>query len=54
MGMYWFRRGEIEKKATGQAMTLNQANFVNAKTSTFEYFQVPVSISANDELAMAA
>ena len=31
-------------------MTLNQANNVNAKTSTFEYFQVDFDISAmNDE-----
>jgi len=35
-------------------MTVNQANLVNAKASTFEFFQVPVSISANDEFALAA
>ena len=37
-------------------MTVNQANFVNAKTSTFEYFQVPVTLAtANDaEFAIAA
>jgi hypothetical protein len=37
-------------------MTVNQAKLVNAKASTFEYFQVPVSLaSANDaEFAIAA
>jgi len=38
-------------------MTVNQAKLVNAKASTFEYFQVPVSVSAmNDdaEFAIAA
>ena len=37
-------------------MIVNQANFVNAKTSTFEYFQVPVTLAtANDaEFAIAA
>jgi ribosomal protein L11 len=37
-------------------MTLNQANSVNAKTSTFEYVQVPFTVSAmNDrEFALAA
>jgi ribosomal protein L11 len=37
-------------------MIVNQANFVNAKTSTFEYFQVPVTLtSVNDaEFELAA
>jgi hypothetical protein len=37
-------------------MTVNQAKLVNAKASTFEYFQVPVSLAvANDaEFALAA
>jgi len=38
-------------------MTLNQANKVNAKTSTFEYFKVPASVAkaANaSSFAMAA
>jgi hypothetical protein len=38
-------------------MTLNQAKLVNAKASTFEYFQVPASVAfaANgDEFAIAA
>ena len=37
-------------------MTVNQANKVNAKTSTFEFFQVPVTLaSANEsEFAIAA
>ena len=37
-------------------MTVNQANNVNAKTSTFEFFQVPVTLaSANEaEFAIAA
>jgi len=30
-------------------MTVNQANKVNAKTSTFEYFQVPVTLAAANE-----
>jgi hypothetical protein len=31
-------------------MTVNQANSVNAKASTFEYFKVPFTVSAmNDE-----
>ena len=37
-------------------MTVNQSNKVHAKTSTFEYFQVPVTLAtANDaEFAIAA
>ena len=37
-------------------MTVNQAKPVNANASTFEYFQVPVTLaSANDaEFALAA
>ena len=31
-----FRHGEITKEATRQAMTVNQANLVNAKASTGE------------------
>ena len=31
-----FRHGEIMKEATRQAMTVNQANLVNAKASTGE------------------
>ena len=31
-----FRHGEIAKEATQQAMTVNQANLVNAKASTGE------------------
>jgi hypothetical protein len=30
-------------------MTVNQANNVNAKTSTFEYFQVPVTLASANE-----
>ena len=56
MGLPWFRQGEIIETATQQAMTVNQANKVNAKTSTFEFYQVPVTLaSANDaEFALAA
>jgi hypothetical protein len=37
-------------------MTVNQANQVNAKASTFKFFEVPASVaSANDaEFALAA
>jgi hypothetical protein len=37
-------------------MTVNQANLVNAKTSTFEYVQVNVDLSAmnDDAFALAA
>ena len=37
-------------------MTVNQANKVNAKANTFEFFQVPVTLAtANDaEFALAA
>ena len=36
MGMTRFRHGELEETATQQAMTVNQANLVNAKASTGE------------------
>ena len=36
MGMNQFRHGELEEKATQQAMTVNQANLVNAKANTGE------------------
>ena len=36
MGLPWFRQGEIIETATQQAMTVNQANKVNVKTSTGE------------------
>jgi len=37
-------------------MTLNQANQVNAKANTFEYAQVPFTVSAmnDEEFALAA
>ena len=36
MGMNQFRHGELEERATGQAMILNQANLVNANANTGE------------------
>jgi hypothetical protein len=56
MGLPWFRQGEIIETATREAMDVIQAKLVNAKASTFEYFQVPVTLaSANDaEFALAA
>ena len=56
MGLTRFRQREIANKATREAMDVIQAKLVNAKASTFEYFQVPVTLaSANDaEFALAA
>jgi hypothetical protein len=49
MGLYWLRRGEIVETATRKAMDVIQANLVNAKASTFEFYQVPVTLAtAND------
>ena len=45
---------QVTEQTTQQAMTVTQANFVNAKTSTFEYFKVDFDISAmNDEADFA-
>jgi len=49
MGLPWFRQGEIIETATREAMDVIQANSVNAKTSTFEYFQVPVTLASANE-----
>ena len=53
MGMTRFRHGEIAKEATEQAMTVNQANIVNAKANTFKYMQVDVALN-DDAFALAA
>jgi hypothetical protein len=34
-------------------MTVNQANQVNAKASTFKYWQAPVGVSAKNDIEFA-
>ena len=45
MGLPWFRQGEIIETATRQAMTVNQANQVNAKANTIEFMTTDFSLA---------
>ena len=57
MGLPWFRQGEIIETATRELTDVISKKLVNAKASTFKFWQVPASVAlaANDaEFALVA